>query len=182
MQSVVVLCKAAIADLAITEDLLNVPERMFHFGTNTGFDFLGFQLVDIQLLSSGRPFGNEPGDVLAVLMLIPLLNVKVTGVAEDSLPFLVWCISGSLFTSLKNSALPRPCCSRKCRKLRAVVSSGKRSNFSPAKYRMDSISCRASSSPIVSRESVCPSVPGRSRDAFCASCSGTRLRRRSSNP
>ena len=85
MQPVIVLCKAAIADLAITEDLLNVPEGMLHFGTNTGFDFLGFQLVGIQLLPGARSFGNEPGDVFAVLMLIPLLNAKVPGIAENSL-------------------------------------------------------------------------------------------------
>lgn len=57
--------------------------------TDTGFDFLGFQLVSIQLLAGARSFGNEPGDVPAVLMLIPLLNAKVTGVAEDSLLFTV---------------------------------------------------------------------------------------------
>src|SRR5690554_2848195 len=87
MQPVIVLGQAAIADLAITEDLLNVPEGMLHFGTNTGFDFLGFQLVGNQLLPGARSFGNEPGDVFAVLMFIPLLNAKVTGVAEDSLLF-----------------------------------------------------------------------------------------------
>jgi hypothetical protein len=81
MQPVIVLCKVAIADLAITEDLLNVPEGMLHFGMNTGFDFLG-----IQRLPGAGLFGNEPRAVLAVLMFIPLLNVKVTGVAED--PFL----------------------------------------------------------------------------------------------
>ena len=94
MQPVIVLCKAAIADLAITEDLFNVPEGMLHFGTNTGFDFLGFQLVSIQLLPGARSFGNEPGDVFAVLMLIPLLNAKVTGIAEDSLFFTVQQLVG----------------------------------------------------------------------------------------
>jgi len=65
MQPVIVLCKAAIAALAITEDLLDVPERMLHFGAHTGFDFLGFQPVCIQLLPGARPFGNKPGDVFA---------------------------------------------------------------------------------------------------------------------
>ena len=87
MQPVIVLGKAAIADLAVSKDLLDVPERMLDLGTNTGFDFLGFQLVGIQLLPGARPFGNEPGDVFAVLMLIPLLNAKVTSIAEDSLLF-----------------------------------------------------------------------------------------------
>src|SRR5690554_3750793 len=94
MQPVIVLCKAAIADLAITEDLFNVPEGMLHFGTNTGFDFLGFQLVSIQLLPGARPFGNEPGDVFTVLMLIPLLNAKVPGIAEDPLLFTVQQLVG----------------------------------------------------------------------------------------
>ncbi len=78
MQPVIVLCKAAIADLAITEDLLDVPEGMLHFGTNTGFDFFSFQFVGIQRLPGARSFGNEPGDVFAVLVLIPLLNAKWT--------------------------------------------------------------------------------------------------------
>src|SRR5690606_35887364 len=46
---------------------------------------------------------------------------------------------------LLNSTLPRPCCSRKLRNLRMVVLSGRRSSFSPANWRMDSISYRASS-------------------------------------
>ena len=68
MQPVVVLGQAAIADFVVAEDLLDVAEGMLHFGTNTGFDFFGFQFVGIQLLPGAWPFGNEPGDVLAVLM------------------------------------------------------------------------------------------------------------------
>jgi len=94
MQPVVVFGKTAIADFAVAEDLLDVAERMLDLGTNTGFDFLGFQLIGIQLLPGARPFGNEPGDVLAVLMLIPLLNAKVTGVAENSLLFSVQQLTG----------------------------------------------------------------------------------------
>lgn len=85
MQPVVVLGQAAIADLAITEYLLDVAEWMLHFGTYTGFDFFGFQLVGIQFLPSPRSFGNEPRDVFAILMLIPLLDPKITGIAEHSL-------------------------------------------------------------------------------------------------
>lgn len=70
--SVVVLGKAAIADLAITKDLFDVPEGMLHFGTNTGFNFLGFQFVSIQLLPRAWSLGDEPGDVFPVLMLTPL--------------------------------------------------------------------------------------------------------------
>ena len=87
MQPVVVFGKTAVADFAVAEDLLDIPERMLDLGTNTGFDFLGFQLIGIQLLPGARPFGNEPGDVFAVLMLIPLLNTKVTGITKDSLFF-----------------------------------------------------------------------------------------------
>ena len=58
---------------------------MLHFGTYAGFDFFGFQLVGIQFLPGSRPFGNEPRDVFAILMLIPLLNAKVPRIAEDSL-------------------------------------------------------------------------------------------------
>jgi hypothetical protein len=82
MQPVIVLCKAAIADLAITEDLLNVPERMFHFGPDAGFDFLGLQLIRIQLLPGVRPFGNEPGNIFTMLMLSLFLDAQVTGIAE----------------------------------------------------------------------------------------------------
>ena len=89
VQPVIVLGQAAIADLAITEDLLDVPKGMLHFGTNTGFDFFGFQFVGIQLLPGARSFGDEPGDIPAVLVLIPLLKAKVTGIAEDSLIFTV---------------------------------------------------------------------------------------------
>lgn len=89
MQPVIVLGQAAIADLAITEGLLDVPKGTLHFGTDTGFDFLGFQLICIELLLGARPFGNEPGDVVAVLILTPLLNAKVTGIAQDPLLFTV---------------------------------------------------------------------------------------------
>ena len=68
MQPVVVLGQAAIADFAVAENLLDVPEGMLDFGTNTRFYFLGFQLVRIQLLAGARSFGNEPGDVFTVLM------------------------------------------------------------------------------------------------------------------
>lgn len=94
MQPVVVFGQAAIAHFVAAEDLLDVPERMLDLGANTGFDFLGFQLVGIQLLPGTWPFGNEPGDVLAVLILIPLLNAKVTGVPEDSLLFTVQKLIG----------------------------------------------------------------------------------------
>lgn len=87
MQSVVVLGKAAIADLAVTKDQLDVPEGMLDLGTNTGFDLFSFQFVGIQRLPGARPFGNEPGDVLAVLMPIPLLNAKVPGITKDPLLF-----------------------------------------------------------------------------------------------
>ncbi len=50
MQSVVVFGQPAIADFAVTKDLFDVPEGMLHFGTNTDFDFFGFQFVSIQLL------------------------------------------------------------------------------------------------------------------------------------
>ena len=60
---------------------------MFHFGTKTGFDFCGFQIVGIKRLSGTGAFGNEPGDALSVLMLIPRLNAKVPGIAEDLLLF-----------------------------------------------------------------------------------------------
>jgi len=94
MQTVGVLRKAAIANLAITKDLLDVPEGMLHFGANTGFDFFGFQFVCIQLLPGTRPFGNEPEHVLAVFMLVPLLDTKVSGIAEDSLLFTVQQLVG----------------------------------------------------------------------------------------
>ena len=94
VQTVGVFGESAIADLAITEYLFDVPEGMLDLGTNAGFDFLGFELVGIKLLPGTRPFSNEPGDVLAMLMLIPLLNAKVTGVAEDSLLFTVQQLVG----------------------------------------------------------------------------------------
>ena len=58
---------------------------MLHFGTYTGFDFFGFQFVSIQFLPGAGPFGNEPGYVLAVLMLVPFLNSEITGIAEHPL-------------------------------------------------------------------------------------------------
>lgn len=64
VQSIGVLDKAARADLAVTEELFNAPERMLHLGTNTGFDFFGIQLVEIHFLPYAGQFGNEPRDVL----------------------------------------------------------------------------------------------------------------------
>lgn len=76
MQPVVVLGQAAITNFAVAEDLLDIPERMLNLGTNTCFDFLGFQLVRTLRLAGAWSFGNEPGDILAVLMLIQLLNAR----------------------------------------------------------------------------------------------------------
>ena len=36
--------------LAVAKDLFNIPEGMLQFGTNSDFDFLGFQFFGIQLL------------------------------------------------------------------------------------------------------------------------------------
>ena len=85
MQPVVVLGQAAIADFAVTKDLFDVPEGMLHLGANTGFDFLGFQFVGGQRLPGAGSFGDEPGYVVTVLMLFPLLNAKVTGITKDCL-------------------------------------------------------------------------------------------------
>ena len=87
MQPVVVLGKAAIAGLAITEDLLDVPEGCSTLARTLALIYFGFQFFGIQLLPGTRSFGNESGDVFAVLMLIPLLNAKVPGIAENSLLF-----------------------------------------------------------------------------------------------
>jgi len=94
MQPVVVLGEAAIADFAVTKDLFDVPEGMLHFGTNTGFDFLGFQFVGIQLLPGAGAPGDESGHILTVLMFVPLLNAKVTGVTKDSLLFTMQQFTG----------------------------------------------------------------------------------------
>ena len=45
IQPVVVLGQAAIADFAVTEDLLDIPERMLGLSTDTGFDFSAFSLL-----------------------------------------------------------------------------------------------------------------------------------------
>ncbi len=72
-----ILSQAAIADFAIAEDLVDVPEGMLRLGTDTGFDFLGFQFAGIQLLPDVWTLGHEPGNVLAVLMIVPLLNATI---------------------------------------------------------------------------------------------------------
>jgi len=60
---------------------------MLNLGTNDGFNFLGFQLISIQSFSFPRARGDAPRYVLAILMLRPLLNTEVAGIAEDSLFF-----------------------------------------------------------------------------------------------
>ncbi len=45
MQPAIVLGKAATADLAITKNLVDAPEGMLHFGTNTGFDLSAFSVL-----------------------------------------------------------------------------------------------------------------------------------------
>ena len=94
MQPVVVLGQAAIADFAVTKDLFDVPEGMLHLGANTGFDFLGFQFVGGQRLPGAGSFGDEPGYVVTVLMLFPLLNAKVTGITKDALFVTVQQLTG----------------------------------------------------------------------------------------
>ena len=84
MQPVGIFRQAAIAGLAVTKDLFDVPERMFHLGPGTGFELFGSQLTLVQILPSAGTLGNEPGDVFAILMLIALLNPKITGITENS--------------------------------------------------------------------------------------------------
>lgn len=50
-----------------------------------GFGLFGLQLTFVQLLSSARTPGNEPGYVFTIFMLIPLLNPKLTGITEHAL-------------------------------------------------------------------------------------------------
>lgn len=49
MQSVIVFDETAIADFAITKDLLNEQKGMLHLGTTSGSEFLDFRPVGIQL-------------------------------------------------------------------------------------------------------------------------------------
>ena len=71
VQPIVVYRQASVAHLAIAKDLLDVPERVFHFSPDVGFNLLGLQLIRIQLLASARTFGNEPGHIFTMLMLRP---------------------------------------------------------------------------------------------------------------
>lgn len=77
--------EAAIANFATAEDLFDVPEGMLHFGTNTSFNFLGFQFFSIQFIPSSKTLSNESGKVFSVLFNTPLLSPKTTGITEDSL-------------------------------------------------------------------------------------------------
>ena len=83
MQPVGIFRQTTVAHLAVAKDLLNESERVFHFGPDTGFDFLGLQLIRIQLFSSARALDNEPGNVFTMLMLSPFLDAQVTGIPED---------------------------------------------------------------------------------------------------
>ena len=58
---------------------------MFHFGSGTGFELFGLQLTFVQLLSSARAFGNEPGYIFAIFILISFLHSKITGITEHAL-------------------------------------------------------------------------------------------------
>src|SRR5690554_3802943 len=58
---------------------------MFDFGPGAGFELLGFQFTGVQFLPTAGAFGNEPGYILAISMLIPLLNAKITGITEHAL-------------------------------------------------------------------------------------------------
>ena len=89
MQALGVFSKTTIANLAITKDLLDVPKRVLHLGSDAGFDLFDFLLLGIQLLSRARPSGNIPRDVAAVMELVSLLNAQVTGITEDALLFTV---------------------------------------------------------------------------------------------
>jgi hypothetical protein len=71
-QPVIVLGNSLIADLAETKALLDLPERILNFGTIRVFDSFGFQFDGIQRLSAARPFGNAPGDMFQVHLLIPI--------------------------------------------------------------------------------------------------------------
>jgi len=58
---------------------------MFDFGPGAGFELLGFQFTGVQFLPTAGAFGNEPGYILAISMLIPLLNAKITRITEYAL-------------------------------------------------------------------------------------------------
>ena len=58
MQPIVVFRQATVANLAVAKDLLDVPEWVFHFGPDAGFNLLGLQLIRIQLLACARAFSN----------------------------------------------------------------------------------------------------------------------------
>jgi len=61
---------------------------------DAGFDVFGLQLIRIQLLASARAPGNEPGEVLAVFVLRPLLNAEIAGITEYSTLFSVQQFAG----------------------------------------------------------------------------------------
>lgn len=67
---------------------------MFHFGTGAGFELFNLQLSVVQFFTRTGAFGNEPRDVFAILMLIPLLNAKITGITEHALLVTVKKVAG----------------------------------------------------------------------------------------
>jgi len=84
VQPVSVFSQAAIANLAIVKDLLDVSDGMFHFGPGAGFKLLSLQLAGIHISARAGAFGNEPKDVLTIFMLIPLLNSRITRITEHA--------------------------------------------------------------------------------------------------
>jgi len=85
MESVTVFGQAAIANLAVAKGLFDVPEWVLDLGTGAGFELLGLQLTVVQLLARAGALCNKPGYILAILMLIPLLNPKITRITEHAL-------------------------------------------------------------------------------------------------
>jgi len=94
VQTIGIFGQAAIADFAVTKDLLDVPEGMLHLGTNAGFDLLGFQVVGVQFLPGAGSLGYVPGNMFTVLMIVTFLDAKVTSVTEDTLFITVQQITG----------------------------------------------------------------------------------------
>src|SRR5690554_3249352 len=94
MKPITIFGKAAVADLAVTENLLDVAERMFDLSSDTRLNLLGLSQEIAERFALAWSTSDEPGDTVPMLMLIPPVNTAVPGVTENALLIAVQQLAG----------------------------------------------------------------------------------------
>ena len=92
-----VLGQASVANLVITEDSFDIPERMLDLRSHRRLDFLDPGLIAVRThgLASSGTFGDMPADI-PILVFCSFLDTTIAGITKHSLLLAVKQLRGSL--------------------------------------------------------------------------------------